>query len=195
MSSLNYLAGARLFLFAARDIWFVVALPIYLISVLDWSHANVGAFMALWVIFYGVVQGLTPKIFIKNSQHDINGNLLFFRGILLSCITLLLALFLFYFTELNISVEKIIIAGLFVFGAVFAINSALHSYVIVAMAKEDGVSMDVGFYYMANALGRLLGTVMSGVIFQFTNLITCLIISALFAGISALLIKRISLKH
>jgi predicted MFS family arabinose efflux permease len=194
-SSLNYLAGARLFLFAARDIWFVVALPIYLISVLDWSHANVGAFMALWVIFYGVVQGLTPKIFIKNSQHNINGNLLFFWGIILSCITILLALFLFYFTELNISVEKIIIAGLFVFGAVFAINSALHSYVIVAMAKEDGVSMDVGFYYMANALGRLLGTVMSGVIFQFTNLITCLIISALFAGISALLIKRISLKH
>jgi predicted MFS family arabinose efflux permease len=78
---------------------------------------------------------------------------------------------------------------------VFAVNSALHSYVIVAMAKEDGVSMDVGFYYMANALGRLLGTVMSGVIYQFTDLITCLIISALFAVLSALLIKRISLTH
>jgi len=194
-SSLNYLAGARLFLFAARDIWFVVALPIYLVSSLDWSDTNVGVFMALWIIFYGVIQGVTPKLFIKNSQHNINGNLLFVWGVILSSITILLAISLYYFTELNISAEKIIIVGLFIFGAAFAINSALHSYVIVAMAKEDGVSMDVGFYYMANALGRLLGTVISGVIFQFTNLITCLIISSLFAGISALLIKRISLKH
>ncbi|MBA6347675.1 organoarsenical effux MFS transporter ArsJ [Colwellia sp. BRX8-9] len=194
-SSLNYLAGARLFLFAARDIWFVVGLPIYLVSNLGWQHTNVGIFMALWIIAYGIVQGSTPKFFIKNNQHNIKGHLLFTWGMILSGVTLLLALLMFYATKLNISTEIIIIAGLFIFGAVFAINSALHSYVIVAMAKEDGVSMDVGFYYMANALGRLLGTVMSGVIYQFTNLITCLIISALFAGLSALLIKRISLSN
>jgi MFS family permease len=192
-SSLNYLAGARLFLFAARDIWFVVALPIYLVSSLGWQHTNVGVFMALWVIAYGIIQGLTPKFFIKDNQHNINGRLLFLWGGILSSVTLLLALLMFYSTKLNLSAESIIIIGLFIFGGVFAVNSALHSYVIVAMAKEDGVSMDVGFYYMANALGRLLGTVMSGIIYQFTNLITCLIISAIFAAFSALLIKRISL--
>jgi len=192
-ASLNYLAGARLFLFAARDIWFVVALPIYLVTSLGWQHTNVGVFMALWVIVYGVIQGLTPKFFIKNNQHNINGHLLFFWGSILASVTLVLALTMFYSPTLNIRAEAIIIVGLFVFGGVFAVNSALHSYVIVAMANEDGVSMDVGFYYMANALGRLLGTVMSGVIYQFTNLITCLIISGLFAAFSALLIKRISL--
>ncbi len=194
-ASLNYLAGARLFLFAARDVWFVVALPIYLVSHLGWQHTDVGIFMALWVIAYGIVQGLTPKVFIKNNQHHINGYLLFCWGGILSGVTLLLALLMFYAPTLNINAEIIIIVGLFVFGVVFAVNSALHSYVIIAMAKEDGVSMDVGFYYMANALGRLLGTVMSGVIYQFTDLITCLIISALFAVLSALLIKRISLTH
>jgi MFS family permease len=192
-ASLNYLAGARLFLFAARDIWFVVALPIYLVTSLGWQHTNVGVFMALWVIAYGVIQGLTPKFFIKNNQQNINGHLLFFWGSILASVTLVLALTMYYSTTLNISAETIIIVGLFIFGGVFAVNSALHSYVIVAMASEDGVSMDVGFYYMANALGRLLGTVMSGVIYQFTNLITCLIISGLFAVFSALLIKRISL--
>jgi MFS family permease len=192
-ASLNYLAGARLFLFAARDIWFVVALPIYLVSSLGWQHTSVGIFMALWVIAYGIVQALTPKLFIKNNQHNINGHLLFFWGGILASITLLLALSMFYATHINLSSESIIVMGLFVFGGVFAINSALHSYVIVAIAKEDGVSMDVGFYYMANALGRLLGTVMSGVIYQYTNLITCLINSSIFAVISAMLLKRIYL--
>ncbi|NQZ86319.1 MAG: organoarsenical effux MFS transporter ArsJ [Colwellia sp.] len=192
-ASLNYLAGARLFLFAARDIWFVVALPIYLVSSLGWQHTNVGLFMALWVIAYGIVQGLTPKFFVKNNQHNINGSLLFIWGVILSSVTLVLALLMFYATKLNFSAESVLIVGLFIFGGVFAVNSALHSYVIVAMAKEDGVSMDVGFYYMANALGRLLGTVMSGVIYQLTNLITCLIISAIFAVLSAFLIKRISI--
>jgi MFS family permease len=191
-ASLNYLAGARLFLFAARDIWFVVALPIFLVSNLGWQHTNVGVFMALWVIAYGMIQGFTPKFFIKNNKHNINGRLLFIWGIILSSVTLVLALLMHYAATINISAESILIVGLFIFGGVFAVNSALHSYVIVAMAKEDGVSMDVGFYYMANALGRLLGTVLSGVIYQVTNLITCLIISAMFAVLSAFLIKRIS---
>lgn len=192
-ASLNYLAAARLFLFAARDVWFVVALPIYLVSSLGWQHTDVGIFMALWIIGYGIVQGLTPKFFIKNNQHNINGRVLSFWGVILATLTALLALMMFYAPIINLTPQTIITFGLMAFGAVFAVNSALHSYVIVAMAKEDGVSMDVGFYYMANALGRLLGTVLSGIIFQYTNLIICLIISAVFAGLSALLIKRISL--
>jgi MFS family permease len=192
-ASLNYLAGARLFLFAARDVWFVVALPIYLVSQLGWQHTDVGVFMALWIIAYGIIQSLTPKFFIKNNQHNINGKLLSWWGTILSLVTLLLAIVMFYAGSLSVSATVLITVGLFIFGAVFAVNSALHSFVIVAMAKEDGVSMDVGFYYMANALGRLLGTVMSGVIYQFTNLVVCLILSALFAGLSALLIKKITL--
>ena len=108
--------------------------------------------------------------------------------------TLLLSLGLFFAPEINVSIENLLVGGLFVFGAVFAINSALHSYAIVAMAKEDGASMDVGFYYMANALGRLLGTILSGALYQFTNLVTWLVLSAFFAGLSALLIRRISIK-
>jgi MFS family permease len=193
-SSLNYLAAARLFLFAARDVWFVVALPLFLVSHLGWQHIDVGMFMALWIIGYGIIQTSTPKFFIKKNQHHIDGKLLSFWGGGLAVVTLLLSLGLFYALEINVSVENLLVGGLFVFGAVFAINSALHSYAIVAMAKEDGASMDVGFYYMANALGRLLGTVLSGALYQFTNLVTCLVLSALFAGLSALLIRRISIK-
>jgi MFS family permease len=196
-ASLNYLAGARLFLFAARDVWFVVALPIFLVSQLGWQHTDVGMFMALWIITYGIIQSLTPKFFINNDQQriSINGNLLSFWGVILSVVTLLLALAMWYSASQNISAEIIIIVGLFIFGGVFAVNSALHSYAIVAMAKKDGVSMDVGFYYMANALGRLLGTVMSGIIYQYSGLIICLIISTIFSGFSAYLIKKITLKN
>jgi len=193
-SSLNYLAAARLFLFAARDVWFVVALPIFLVSHLGWQHIDVGMFMALWIIGYGIIQTLTPKFFIKKNQHNIDGEQLSVWGAGLAVVTLILSLGLFFSPEINVSVENLLVGGLFVFGAVFAINSALHSYVIVAMAKEDGASMDVGFYYMANAIGRLLGTVLSGALYQFTNLVTCLVLSALFSGLSALLIRRISIK-
>ncbi|NQZ24048.1 MAG: organoarsenical effux MFS transporter ArsJ [Colwellia sp.] len=193
-TSLNYLAAARLFLFAARDVWFVVALPLFLVSHLGWEHTDVGMFMALWIIGYGIIQTSTPKFFIRKNQRNIDGDLLSFWGGSLAVVTLLLSLGLFYVEDINIKVENLLVAGLFVFGAVFAINSALHSYVIIAMAKEDGASMDVGFYYMANALGRLLGTVLSGVLYQFTNLVTCLVLSAIFAGLSALLIRKISVK-
>jgi hypothetical protein len=191
---LNYLSAARLFLFAARDVWFVVALPIFLVSHLGWEHTAVGMFMALWIIGYGIIQTSTPKFFIKKNQHNIDAKLLSFWGGGLAVVTLFLSLGLFYATELDIKVESLLVGGLFVFGAVFAINSALHSYVIVAMARDDGTSMDVGFYYMANALGRLLGTVLSGVLYQFTNLVTCLVLSALFAGLSAMLIRKVTVK-
>jgi len=193
-ASLNYLSAARLFLFAARDVWFVVALPLFLVSHLGWQHTDVGMFMALWIIGYGIIQTSTPKFFIRKNQHRIDAKLLSFWGSNLAVVTLLLSLGLFYASENNINVENLLVGGLFVFGAVFAVNSALHSFVIVAMAKEDGTSMDVGFYYMANALGRLLGTVLSGVLYQFTSLVTCLVLSAVFAGLSALLIRKVTVK-
>jgi len=193
-ASLNYLSAARLFLFAARDVWFVVALPLFLVSHLGWQHTDVGMFMALWIIGYGIIQTSTPKFFIRKNQHRIDAKLLSVWGSSLAVVTLLLSVVLLFASEINISVENLLVGGLFVFGAVFAVNSALHSFVIVAMAKEDGTSMDVGFYYMANALGRLLGTVLSGVLYQFTSLVTCLVLSAVFAGLSALLIRKVTVK-
>jgi len=185
--SLNYLSGARLCLFAARDVWFVIALPVFLMSEVKWSHEFVGAFLACWVIGYGMVQAQTPKLLSWFKVVDISGKLLCFSALLLAVLTLIIA----YFVKQQINIELILIAGLLSFGCVFAVNSSLHSYLIVSMAKEDGVSTDVGFYYMANALGRLLGTLLSGYIFQLYGLVVCLMISALLAIVSAALIRKI----
>jgi predicted MFS family arabinose efflux permease len=82
---------------------------------------------------------------------------------------------------------NILIWGLMLFGALFAINSSLHSYLIVSYADEDGVSLDVGFYYMANAMGRLIGTVLSGWVYQVYGMAACLWISAAFIALAALI--------
>lgn len=185
--SLNYLSAARLCLFAARDVWFVIALPVFLISNFKWSHAYVGSFMAVWIVGYGVVQAKTPKLLTFFNNPAITGRLLKGWAFALSTITSAIALAIWF----NFAVYSIVIGGLLVFGFVFAINSSLHSYSIVAMAKDDGVSMDVGFYYMANAMGRLLGTVLSGWLFQLHGLIACLIVSAVLTALSGILIKRI----
>ncbi|MCF2860018.1 organoarsenical effux MFS transporter ArsJ [Pseudoalteromonas sp. SMS1] len=168
---LNLLAAARLFLFASRDIWFVIALPVFLASTFGWDHWWVGGFMASWVIAYGVVQANAPKI-TKNSENSFNQAL--FWVVALSFIPVLIAIGLW----LAWQPKLVIIGGLLLFGAVFAINSSLHSFLIVKIADSDGVSMDVGFYYMANAMGRLLGTVLSGLVFQFYGLEACLVISS-----------------
>ena len=72
-----------------------------------------------------------------------------------------------------------IFLGLGIFGAVFAINSAIHSYLILAFTSDDQVALNVGFYYMANAWGRLLGTLLSGLVFIYGGLAACLWTSAI----------------
>ena len=193
-SSLNFLSAARLCLFAARDVWFVIALPVYLASQLNWSHQGIGVFFALWIIAYGIVQAYAPVLLMlsKNTAKKVNGNLIAIWSSILSLVTLVLLISL----NLSQQIEIILILGLFVFGGVFAINSSLHSYLIVSLAKEDGVSMDVGFYYTANALGRLLGTILSGFLYQSFNtnqggLLACLFVSFLLAILAALFIKRV----
>ncbi|MEW6990766.1 organoarsenical effux MFS transporter ArsJ [Colwelliaceae bacterium 6441] len=186
-ASLNYLSAARLCLFAARDVWFVIALPVFLMVTLKWQHETVGVFLACWIIGYGFIQANTPNILKLLKNTDISGRLLSQWATLLAVVTGMIALFVY----VNFAIEAVIVVGLLVFGAVFAINSSLHSYVIVSMAKEEGVSTDVGFYYMANALGRLLGTVLSGWIFQQYGLILCLVISMLLAACSAFFIRKI----
>lgn len=187
--SVNILSAARLFLFAARDVWFVVALPVYLASQWGWDHWAVGGFLALWVIGYGIVQTLAPKITgasraeAGTSLRIPDGYTALVWSTLLAFVPALIALSLY----LALSPQLSLILGLMLFGGLFAINSSLHSYLIVSYASEEAVSLDVGFYYMANAMGRLVGTVLSGWVYQSYGLVTCLWISTAFIAITALI--------
>jgi len=181
--AINYLSAARMFLFGARDVWFVVALPVFMVSQMDWEHSYVSAFMALWVIGYGGIQSIAPKITQRSKNHTPDGKTAFFWAALLMTTPALIALAIM----MNVNLEISLLGGLLVFGALFAVNSSLHSYLIVSYADEDGVSLDVGFYYMANAMGRLIGTVLSGWVFQVAGLEACLWISTVFIGLAAVL--------
>lgn len=187
-TAINYLSAARLFLFGARDVWFVVGLPVFLYSVLGWSFTQVGSFLALWVIGYGIVQATAPKL-IRQSHHGAgpDGGTAQLWGFILVMVPLLMALALMQDMPANI----VIISGLTVFGILFAINSAIHSYLVVAWSAQENVSMNVGFYYMANAAGRLTGTVLSGWVYQLQGLTGCLWWSAVFILIAALISIRL----
>lgn len=189
--AVNYLSAARLFLFGARDVWFVVALPVHLASVFGWNYVRVGSFLALWIIGYGFVQALAPRITGGRNGVIPDGRTAFWWAAALALIPAVMA-----FSPATAvtgvgagldTAQLSLLAGLLVFGVVFAINSSLHSYLIVSYATEDGVSLDVGFYYMANAAGRLLGTVLSGWVYQVWGLSWCLCISATFVAAAALL--------
>lgn len=181
--SVNYLSAARLFLFGARDVWFVVALPVFLASNLGWDHWSVSGFIALWIIGYGIVQSIAPIFTGMRSGKLPDGKAAFTWALVLAFIPAMIA---FALTN-DFDPAWSIIGGLMIFGALFAINSSLHSYLIVSYANDDGVSLDVGFYYMANALGRLIGTVLSGWLFQVAGLEACLWVSAVFISMAALI--------
>jgi len=181
--AVNYLSAARMFLFGARDIWFVVALPVFLANTFAWDHWYVGGFLALWVIGYGIVQSLAPKITGKNKDLMPDGRHAIAWALALSITPAIIALALTY----DWNVQIVLISGLLAFGALFAVNSALHSYLIVSYASGDRVSLDVGFYYMANAMGRLIGTVLSGWIYQDFGMAACLWISSAFIILTALI--------
>ena len=182
-SSINILSAARMFLFGARDVWFVVALPVFLAVTFNWDHWWVGGFMASWVIGYGIVQSFAPYITGKKQDETSTAKSAFLWASYLTFIPGVIALALHF----DFHIQASIIIGLFIFGAVFAINSSLHSYLIVSYAGSDGVSLDVGFYYMANAMGRLIGTILSGWVYQNYGLEACLWISSMFVAIAALL--------
>jgi len=188
--AINYLSAARMCLFAARDVWFVVALPVFLASVLGWNHYQVGGFLACWVMGYGAVQTLAPVI--TGHGDKIRPSLDTSRWAwLLACFPVGIACLMWLVTPSdNVSaLSSILLIGLFLFGVVFAVNSSLHSYLIVRFADADNVALDVGFYYMANAMGRLLGTLLSGWVYQQWGLPACLWVSSLlvvFAGVASL---------
>lgn len=181
--AINILSAARLFLFGARDVWFVVALPVYLASTFGWDFWQVGGFLAIWVIGYGIVQSFAPYFTGKRSGKLPDGRAAFVWALLLAGLPAAIALGL----DSELPAQSVLIGGLLLFGALFAINSSLHSYLIVSYAKEDGVSLDVGFYYMSNALGRLIGTLLSGWVFQAWGLEACLWVSSAFVSLAALI--------
>ncbi len=181
--AINYLSAARMFLFGSRDVWFVVALPVYLASEFGWDHWTVGGFLAIWIIGYGIVQGFAPRLTGRRSGKVPDGRHALGWAIALGAIPMMIALAITF----QWHTHAVLIGGLLVFGALFAVNSSLHSFLIVSYAGEDGVSLDVGFYYMANAMGRLIGTVLSGWLYQDYGLAMCLWVSAGFILLTALI--------
>jgi predicted MFS family arabinose efflux permease len=179
---INLLSAARLFLFGSRDVWFVVALPVFLQLELGWSSLAVGTFLAAWIIAYGLVQAVAPNVTGLRNGNVPDGRTALVWGLALAMVPLGMAAgFLLGFDP-----AVVVVAGLAFFALIFAMNSAVHSFLVVSYADADGVSLDVGFYYMANAAGRLLGTVCSGWIYQSYGLVACLALSAFFILMVAL---------
>ena len=170
---INRLSSARLFLFGSRDVWFVVALPVFLQTQLSWSSVAVGTLLAAWVMGYGLVQTLAPAITRTRRAVHPTGLTAVYWGLALVGVPVGIG----WALQAGLDAEAVVVGGLLLFGAVFAINSAVHSYLVVAFAGEDGVSLDVGYYYMSNAAGRLLGTVLSGWVFQSYGFAACLFVS------------------
>ncbi len=171
---INILSFARFFLFGSRDVWFVVGLPVFLADALGWSFSSVGAFLAVWVIGYGGVQSITPQFLRKDGGAAAGAWAARVWGFGLAGLSVGIALLLQAEWQPRLSV----IVGLALFGAVFAVNSSLHSYLILAYSDADQVTLDVGFYYMANAAGRLVGTLLSGSMYLLAGLPGCVWTSA-----------------
>jgi hypothetical protein len=190
-SEINWLSAARLFLFASRDVWFVVGLPVFL-SQLGWSFYSVGAFLALWVIGYGFIQAAVPEILRTFGRGDtVDGA----AARLWAFVLLVVPVGLVVALRLGINPGLTLMVGLAVFAVVFAVNSAIHSYLVLAYTDEDSVALNVGFYYMANACGRLIGTLLSGVVFQFAGFQGCLLGSAALILAAAVLSLNLPRGH
>ncbi len=177
--AINVLSAARMVLFGARDVWFVVALPVYLHTVFGWDFWKVGGFLACWVIGYGFIQTIAPRITGSRGSRQTA----VFWAAVLALVPAAIAIGLMA----GWSPQWVVMGGLLMFGVLFAVNSSLHSYLIVSYARGDGVSLDVGFYYMSNAAGRLMGTLLSGWVYQVYGLEACLWMSAGLVAMAALL--------
>ncbi len=189
---INILSAARFFLFGARDVWFVVGLPVFLYSVLNWSFEQVGGFLAVWVVGYGLVQSSAPMLLrrfgsrLPSQSGPHAGTIRVWTGCLIA-VPGAIALAL----QLGLPAAPTITIGLIIFGIVFAFNSAVHSYLVLAYTEDDNVALNVGFYYMANSGGRLAGTVLSGLIFQLYGLVGCLWVSSVLVLLAELVTLRL----
>ena len=186
---INWLSLARFFLFGARDVWFVVALPVFLEATLGWRFWEVGAFLGLWVIGYGVVQGAAPALRRSwGSARPPGPAAVQFWAAVLAAVPALIAMAL---ARGVAHPGLVIVVGLAIFGVVFAMNSSIHSYMVLAYSDAEAVSLNVGFYYMANAAGRLLGTLLSGWVYLQGGMGACLWCSALLVALSWLASLRL----
>jgi hypothetical protein len=177
---INLLSLARFFLFGARDVWFVVALPVFLEAALGWTFWQVGGFMGLWVMGYGLVQGSAPALRRAWGQSSPPGvAALRFWSAVLTAIPALITIALWRQVG---QPALAVVVGLAVFGVVFAMNSSIHSYMILAYTDAESVSLNVGFYYMANAAGRLVGTLLSGAMFLWGGMEACLLTSTVLVA-------------
>ena len=177
--AVNVLAAARIMLFASRDVWFVVGLPVYLRTERGWSFWEAGGFLAIWVIGYGIVQASAPRLTRRRRdgvERHPDGATATWLAFVLAAAPAGIAIAL----SSHVSPTIVVVVGLLVFGVVFALNSAVHSFLILAYADDKKVAMNVGFYYMANAGGRLAGTVLSGALYQWHGLTACLWASVAF---------------
>lgn len=200
-SNVNWLSAARVFLFGARDVWFVVGIPIYFYGVLsDGSEAGnraafflIGTFMAGWIILYGAVQASAPKILRARSRPEA-ALIAAARGwaLALCGVPAVLTALALMAGGAQTWLTVALVVGLLVFGAIFAVNSALHSYLILAFTRAERVTLDVGFYYMANAGGRLLGTLLSGLTYQLGGLALMLGVATGMVALSALAAGRLT---
>ena len=185
---INLLCAARFFLFGARDIWFVVGVPVFLRSVLGWSFTAVGTFMAFWVIGYGLVQGASPILWRGRAPTGgAAAGTAFLLAVVAAAVPVALAV--------GAPAGWVIVSGLSMFGVIFALNSAVHSYLILDYTDGDKVALNVGFYYMANAGGRLVGCLLSGVLYQWAGIWGCLwgaFSFVLVAGGISLALPRVS---
>ncbi|WP_170561593.1 organoarsenical effux MFS transporter ArsJ [Ruegeria atlantica] len=194
-ANVNWLSAARVFLFGARDVWFVVGIPIYFYAVLSdgTEEGNraaffmIGTFMAVWVILYGAVQAAAPKILRASERTE--GDLIQAArnwAAALFCVPASLTIAVLLSSGPEAWLTATLVVGLLAFGAIFAVNSSLHSYLILTFTKSERVTMDVGFYYMANASGRLVGTVLSGLTYQIGGLSLVLGTAAAMVALAAL---------
>ncbi len=199
-ANINWLSAARVFLFGARDVWFVVGIPVYFYAVLSDGTPDgnrvaffmIGTFMAVWTILYGAVQASAPKA-LRAAHRPEAEIVAAARGwaLSLTVVPLVLAALVWGTGAPAPWLTAVVVLGLLVFGALFAVNSALHSYLVLAFSKGERVTMDVGFYYMANAAGRLMGTLLSGVSYQVGGLPLCLATAGVMVGLSALAAARL----
>jgi hypothetical protein len=196
-ANVNWLSAARVFLFGARDVWFVVGIPIYFYAVLsDGTTAGnrtafflIGTFMALWVILYGLIQANAPRI-LRARTRPTDELIKAARGWAwsLAAVPAILTGIAIIAGEPQLWLTISLVAGLLIFGIVFAVNSSLHSYLILSFTKAERVTMDVGFYYMANAAGRLAGTLLSGLTYQIGGLPLMLGVAAFMVALSAMMV-------
>ena len=182
----NKIALARIFLFGGRDIWFVVAIPIFLYTN-GWDFWEVGGFLAGWTVFYGLVQAIAPNIIhLTNNGKTVSSTSILVWSISLALVSLFLLGIMSAKTDL-----LLLLSGLILFGFVFAINSSLHSFLIVAYAGSKKAAEDIGFYYAANAAGRLFGTFLSGLLFQLGGVLACLAGTTLFLIATSFVVWRL----